>query len=79
MLDTSTPYLLLAMATFIFVAIALVHHHKNGEIIRRKKGEVEDYVARLSQKIDILEQDIVDLRMKSDDLDDEIETFKAGQ
>lgn len=77
MLDTSTTYLILAMALFICVAVIMVHHHSNSDQIRRKTGEIEDYTARLNQKIEIVERDIVDLKLKIDELDEEIDSYST--
>lgn len=77
MMESSTTYLILAMALFIFVAVIMVHHHSNTDQIRRKTGEVEDYTNRLNMKIEIIEREIVDLKLQIDDLDEEIDSYKS--
>lgn len=77
MLDSSTIYLILAMVGFLFIAVVVVHQHNNADQVRRKTGEVENYVARINQKIEIVESQIVDLKVKVDELDEEIESYKG--
>lgn len=77
MLDTSTLYLILAMAGFIFVAVIMVHHHSCAEDIRRKTSEVEDFTVQINKKIDVVEQDIVDLKLRIDELDEEIDELQG--
>ena len=81
MLETSTITLLLVMVGFIAVAMVMSHHHGSRETIRRKKGEVEAFSDKLNQKIGIIEQELVDLKLKVEELDEEIETYqqKVGQ
>ncbi len=76
MLDTSTFYLILIMAGFVMLAVLVVHHHNCSDEIRKKKGEVDDYIFRLNKKIDVLEQDIVDIQIKIDAVDAEIDAYQ---
>lgn len=77
MLDTSTVYLIFAMAIFLFVAIIMVHQHGNSEIVRRKNNEATDYIGRINLKLENVESEIVDLQLKIDELDEEIESLKG--
>lgn len=77
MLETSTVYLILAMAAFVIVAILMVHYHNCSELVRRKQNEVEAISLQLNKKIDILEQEVVDFKIKLDDLNDDIEAYQA--
>lgn len=72
MFDSSTLYLLLAMATFVFVAVVLVHHHNCNDIIQRKRNAVKNVTARLDQRIELLEQQVVDIQIKIDEIDEQI-------
>lgn len=77
MLDISTLSLIVVMVGFICFAIIVVHHHKYSDIVRRKRGEVDAYAHKMHQKIDIVEKEIVDLKMQIDSLDEEIEALKV--
>ncbi|CCH47357.1 hypothetical protein [Pseudodesulfovibrio piezophilus] len=77
MLDTSTFYLILTMAAFLFVATIIIHYHANTDKVRRKKGEVEAYTAKTTQKIAIIEAEIATLKEKKEQLDEEIESLKV--
>ena len=72
MFETSTIYLLLAMASFVFVAVVLVHHHNCSDTIQRTRNEVQSVTARLDEKIAVLEQEVVDLQIQVDEIDDQI-------
>lgn len=76
MLETSTISLLLVMVGFIAVAMVMTHHHSSTDLIRRKKGEVEAFADKLNQKIGIIEQELIDLKLKAEELDEEIETYQ---
>ncbi|WP_319467285.1 hypothetical protein [uncultured Pseudodesulfovibrio sp.] len=76
MLETSTFYLILIMAGFVMLAMILVHQHNCTDEIRRKTGEVDAYIARLNQKIEVIEQEVVDLQIKIDEVDEEIDTYQ---
>jgi len=75
MLDTSTLSLILVMIAFVAVAVVMVHHHNNSDQVRRKKGEVAAYSQRLNKKIEVAEKEIVDLKLKLDELEEEIEAL----
>jgi len=77
MLDSSTLYLILAMAGFVFVAIVMVHHHNCSDTVRRKRNEVKSVSTQLQMKIDVLEQEVVDIQMRLDEIDEEIEVLKG--
>jgi len=77
MLDSSTVYLMLAMGTFVFIAIIMIHKHNSTNQIRRKTGEVEAFSAQINQKITIIENEVIDLKLKIDELDDEIEAHNV--
>ena len=77
MLDSSTMYLIIAMAGFLFIAVVMVHQHNNADIVRRKTGEVEDYIARMARKVEIVEHELIDLKIRIDELDEEIESYKG--
>ncbi|MGL1862080.1 MAG: hypothetical protein OCC46_06115 [Pseudodesulfovibrio sp.] len=77
MLDSNTLYLLLAMVGFVFMAVAMINHHSNTEQVRKKRGQVKSVTHKLSMKIDVLEQEIVNLKVKIDDLEDEINSYNT--
>lgn len=77
MLDSNTLYLLLAMAAFVFIAIAMVNHHSNTDQIRKKRAQVQAFTNKLNQKIDAIEQEIVNLKVQVDDLEDEINSYHS--
>lgn len=75
MLDSNTLYLILAMIVFLMVTVISVHRHNTNDQVKRKRGEVEDYMNRLTQKIAVLDNDIIDLKLKIDELDEEIDSY----
>jgi peptidoglycan hydrolase CwlO-like protein len=77
MLDTSTLSLILVMVGFVAVAIVMVHHHNNTDLVRRKKGEVAAYTNKLTRKIQIVENEIETLKLKVDELNEEIDTIQT--
>jgi len=77
MLDTSTFYLLLAMGVFVLVAVTLVHHHNSSYAIKKKQNEFDSISNQLNPRIATLEQNVVDLQIKSDELEVEIDTMKS--
>ena len=77
MLDSSTVYLMFAMGTFVFVAIIMIRKHNSTDQIRRKTSEVEAFSAQINQKIAIVENEVIDLKLKMDELDDEIEAYNT--
>lgn len=77
MLDTSTLSLILVMVGFVAVAVVMVNHHSNSDQVRRKKGEVSAYSQKLNQKIEVVERDIVDLKIKLESLDEEIDALQS--
>ncbi|MDC0336235.1 hypothetical protein OAN24_05010 [Pseudodesulfovibrio sp.] len=78
MLDSNTLYLLLAMVGFVFVAIAMINHHSNSDQIRKKRSHVKGFTNKLNQKIDAIEKEIVNLKVKVDDLEDEINSYHTS-
>lgn len=79
MLDANTMYLFLAMVGFIFIAIGMINQHSNSDQIRKKRSHVQAFTNKLNQKIDVLEQEIVNLKIKVDDLEDEINSYYTQQ
>jgi len=77
MLDSSTLYLILSMAGFIFVAVVVIHQHNCSDLIRRKSNEVENTVQQLNQKIQVLEQEIVNLKIEIEEIDEQIDALQA--
>lgn len=77
MFDSSTLYLILVMAAFIAVAIVLVHHHNCADQVRQKKNEVKALIFKYQQRIDVLEQKVIDLQMEIDEVDEEIELLQG--
>lgn len=77
MLDSSTLYLILAMAGFVFVAVVMIHQYNCSEIINRKRNEVESICQQFAKRTEILEQGIVDLKIMIEELDEKLETFQA--
>ncbi len=75
MLDSNTLYLLLAMVGFVFMAVAMINQHSNNDQVRKKRGQVKAVTHKLDMKIDVLEQEIVHLKVKIDDLEDEINSY----
>ena len=75
MIDTNTLNLIFAMAVFIVVTGLSVHRHNAKAQVQKKRGEVEDFVRRLSKKIEILDTEIVELKLRIDELDEEIESY----
>lgn len=75
MLDANTLYLLLAMVVFVFVAIAMVNQHSNNEMVQKKRAQVKAFTHKLNMKIDAIEQEIINLKVKVDDLEDEINSY----
>lgn len=76
MLELNTLYLLLAMAAFVLVAVVLVHQHNCADTVRRKRNEVQTVTHGLKQKIDVLEQEVVDLQIRVDEIDDQVNTLE---
>lgn len=79
MLELNTLYLLLAMGGFVLVAVVLVHQHNCADTVRKKRNEVQGVTLRLEQKIAVIEQEVVDLQMKIDDLDEQISTVEGQE
>jgi len=77
MLDSSTLYLILAMAGFVLIAIIVVHHHNCSDLIRRKRTEVKSISKQLGYKIDTLEQEVIDLKIQIEEIDEQIDTLKV--
>lgn len=59
------------------VAVAVVHHHNCSDLVRRKRNEVHAVSKQLEKKIEILENEIVDLRLAIEEVDEEINTLRA--
>lgn len=75
MLDGNTLYLLLAMIIFVFIAIAMVNQHSNNDMIQKKRAQVKGFTNKLNMKIDVIEQEIINLKVKVDGLEDEINSY----
>jgi peptidoglycan hydrolase CwlO-like protein len=76
MLDSNTTYLLLAMAGFVFAAVVLVHGHNCNDTIKRKSNQVHNITEQLGKKINVLEQEVVDLQTKIGEVDDQINSLE---
>ncbi|MCJ2164081.1 MULTISPECIES: hypothetical protein [unclassified Pseudodesulfovibrio] len=76
MLEVSTIYLLLAMFAFVLVAVLVLHHHNSADLIQRKQNEVRNLTSQLTAKSDIFEQQIIDLRIRIDEIDEQIEILE---
>ena len=76
MLELSTLYLLLAMGSFVCIAVVLVHRHNCADTIQRKRNEVQSTTELLQKKIQTLEQEVVDIELKIDEVDQQIDTMK---
>lgn len=79
MLDTSTFYLIVAMAGFVLVAVIMIHHHNCSDIMHRKERELVSITNQLSPRIDILEREVIDLKVELDEIQEKIDTFKASK
>lgn len=77
MLDASTAYLILAMASFVFIAVVIVHHHNCSDAIRKRRNEVMSFTNKVEQKIEAIEQINVDLETQIEELDEQIDTLSA--
>ena len=77
MLDSSTLYLILAMAGFVFVAVVMIHQYNCSEVINRKRSEVESICQQFAKKTKMLEQGIMDIKTKIEELDEKLETFQT--
>jgi len=76
MVDTSTLYLILAMAGFIIVAVLMIHHHNCSDLINRKRNEFKSISQQLTPRIEMLEQEIVDLKIQIDETDEQIDVLQ---
>ena len=77
MVDSSTSYLILTMTAFVLVAIVVVHHHNCSDQIRRKRNEVRSITNQLEKRIDVLEQEIINLKLQIDEVDENLNTMKV--
>jgi len=75
MLDASTAYLILAMATFVFLAVVIVHHHNCSDVIRKRRNEVMSFTNKLEHKIEAIELINLDLETQIEELDEQIDTL----
>ncbi|WP_243545831.1 hypothetical protein [Pseudodesulfovibrio tunisiensis] len=75
-MDTSTLYLLLAMLSFVLVAVLLIHHYNCSEEVKRRQRQVAGKEALLNKKNDVLEQENAALEVKLDEIDAEIESYR---
>jgi len=76
MVDTSTLYLILAMAGFIIVAVIMIHHHNCADQINRKNNEFEYLSQKLTPRIEMLEQEAVDLKIQIEEIDEQIDALQ---
>ena len=77
MLDSSTAYLILAMAAFGMMTLLLIHLHKTSEKIRAKRIAVERIVEQIDMKSDAMELEINEMRDKIDAIDEEMQSRKG--
>ena len=75
-MESSTVYLILALSAFLFVVVIMVHQHNCSEQVRRKLGEVEGFTQKLTPRIESLEKEIIDLKVKIDEVEEEIVTLQ---
>ncbi|MDD3310613.1 hypothetical protein [Pseudodesulfovibrio sp.] len=75
-MDNSTIYLILALSGFVFVVVLMIHQHNCSDMARRKRGKVEAVTRKLQPRIEILEKEIVDLKVKIEEIDEQIVTFQ---
>ena len=75
-MDINTLYLIMALGGFLLVAVALIHHHNCSQQVRRKKGELDGITRKLAPRIEILEKNVAELKVKIDELDVEIATYQ---
>lgn len=75
-MDNSTIYLILALSGFVFIVVLMIHQHNCSDMVRRKRGEVEGITRKLQPRIEILEKEIADLKVKIEEVDEQIVTFQ---
>ena len=63
------------MAGFVFAAVVLVHGHNCNDTIKRKNNQVKNITDKLGKKIDVLEQEVVNLQIQIDEIDDQINSL----
>lgn len=76
-MDTSTFYLLLAMGIFVFGAVIMIHHHNCTDIVKKREGHVQQKTDYLNRKIEVLEQEIVNLKIQIEEVDEKIDASEA--
>jgi len=75
-MDNSTIYLILALSGFVFIVVLLIHQHNCSDSVRRKQGEVKGITRKLQPRIEILEKEVIDLKMKIEEIDEQIANFQ---
>ncbi|MEF2230407.1 MAG: hypothetical protein V3571_05725 [Pseudodesulfovibrio sp.] len=75
-MENSTIYLILALSAFLFVVILMIHQHNCSDQVRRKRGEVDGVIRKLDPRIEILEKEIIDLKVKIEEIEEEIATLQ---
>ena len=75
-MESSTIYLIMALSAFLFVVVLMVHQHNCSEQVRRKRGEVEGIAQKLTPRIENLEKEIIDLKVKIEEVEEEIVTLQ---
>lgn len=75
-MDSVTLYLIMALGSFLLIAVIVIHQHNCSQQVRRKKGELESITQKLNPRIEILEKEIVDIKVKTDEVDLEIATYQ---
>jgi len=75
-MDMSTIYLIMAMGGFLLVAMTMIHHHNCSQQVHRKKGELDSVTQKLNPRIEILEKEVAELKVKIDEVDVEITTYQ---
>ena len=75
-MESSTLYLIMALSAFLFVVVIMVHQHNCSEQVRRKRGEVEGITQKLNPRIESLEKEIIGLKVKIEEVEEEIVTLQ---
>lgn len=75
-MENSTIYLILALSAFLFIVVLMIHQHNCSEQVRRKRGAVESVIQKLNPRIEILEKEIIDLKVKIEEVEEEIVTLQ---
>lgn len=71
-MDNTTLYLILALSSFLLIAVVMIHHHNCSDQIRRKQGELNSITQKLNPRIEIMEKEIIELKIKIEEVDEDI-------